>query len=387
MGRHHHLRSSSLLLLILMMLTRANDASAAPYTHRHHSKRRGVLAARCTHAVAELQAEMFRAKLKEQPSWSECPDTLWFSRFQGRHMCPEDWSYSALLVTGCRPLRAELSGAGPRVFVDIGCNKGYSSFGMFDTMDPTFNLTVPGLAALRQGLLQEKEYCGVCGECGDKPTEIRPAHIQPEVNVQLHCYDASSVHFSNLIKVKEHTMPNGAVFSNATGSVARWEIHHAAASDTVGTAKFPACETELCSLDHSTQPNVKLIDVRMTTVDFEMFHLGINYIDVLKIDAEGFDSAVLRGAERALSQRRVGLLKFEYNVMGLWRTATLRDTVDFLARYQYVCYFEGRPTLARLTGCWSDLYEIKAWANVICTHPQHFMSRELFKLSFLSQIV
>ncbi len=32
----------------------------------------------------------------------------------------------------------------------------------------------------------------------------------------------------------------------------------------------------------------------------------------------------------------------------------------------YVCYFEGRPFLYKLSGsCWHDKYEMREWSNVV----------------------
>lgn len=286
----------------------------------------------------------------------------------------------------CSRWRAELGGGGARVFLDIGCNKGYSSFEIFEIMDPTLNLTVPQLVAFRKDVLKDKRFCGPCRQCRD--TNIRSANMQAPVNLKVYCYDASRVHYNNLIIAKQYFMGNASRVSYSTASVAQWEIVHAAASDHVGTARFPACDTEACSLDHSTTPKItEVVNVRMTTVDNEMLIHGLNYIDFLKIDAEGYDPAVLRGAERALSHRRIGMLQFEYNKMGLWKSTNLSDTIVFMARLGYSCYFEGRPTLARLTGCWSTRYEFKSWSNIVSTHTHHFMFSELYKLSFLSQIM
>ncbi len=48
------------------------------------------------------------------------------------------------------------------------------------------------------------------------------------------------------------------------------------------------------------------------TVDEQMKTLGLSHLFLLKIDAEGFDPLVLRGARETLSNRRVDMLQFEY---------------------------------------------------------------------------
>lgn len=49
-----------------------------------------------------------------------------------------------------------------------------------------------------------------------------------------------------------------------------------------------------------------------------------------------------------------------------WATTSLRAVAMDLASMGYVCYFDGQPTLTRITGCWDDSLELKAWSNVVC---------------------
>ncbi len=51
--------------------------------------------------------------------------------------------------------------------------------------------------------------------------------------------------------------------------------------------------------------------------------------------------------------------------IGLWKTVTLKELIEALDALGYDCYYEGTPTLTRITGCWVDDYEIKNWC-VLC---------------------
>ena len=44
-------------------------------------------------------------------------------------------------------------------------------------------------------------------------------------------------------------------------------------------------------------------------------------------------------------------------------------------------YFDGKPSYARLTGCWDDAYEIYAWSNVVCVPRTHALYPEMEKES------
>ena len=54
-----------------------------------------------------------------------------------------------------------------------------------------------------------------------------------------------------------------------------------------------------------------------------------------------------------LKAAAIGLLVFEYHEIGTWEMHSLRSVVDRLEGVGYVCYMDGSPTMARLTGsCW-----------------------------------
>lgn len=64
---------------------------------------------------------------------------------------------------------------------------------------------------------------------------------------------------------------------------------------------------ELHSVAHGEQ------QVEVTTLDAIMTERKIEYIDILKIDAEGFDLAVLQGAKKSLELKKVKFIYFEFH--------------------------------------------------------------------------
>jgi hypothetical protein len=55
-----------------------------------------------------------------------------------------------------------------------------------------------------------------------------------------------------------------------------------------------------------------------------------------------------------------------------------------LASVGYVCYLDGQPTLTRITGCWHDSLELKAWSNVVCAGVGSKQLAMLESLSWLA---
>ncbi|WP_259110016.1 FkbM family methyltransferase [Salinibacter ruber] len=76
-------------------------------------------------------------------------------------------------------------------------------------------------------------------------------------------------------------------------------------------------------------------EVEITTLDEEFERIPTEYIDMLKIDVEGYEESVLRGANRLLSKGKIGCIQFEYG--GAWAkaSATLQGVVSFLRDHEY----------------------------------------------------
>jgi FkbM family methyltransferase len=240
----------------------------------------------------------------------------------------------------------------------------------------------------RHRLYGDKAECGACNECGGEHVQKRPN--QRDMHVTVHCYEASPANYATLKKVQELLVPEEGLRPAKGNSLAKWHVHHKAATEQLGAPlKFEkGCDTELCSRVEGKQLRDKagdesLVDVPETTVDHEMFLTGVNYIDFLKIDTEGYDWAVLKGADGALAQHRIGMLLFEYHGIGLWQTLSLRTVLKYLEGYGYECYYDGQPTLTRLSGCWHSSYELKWWSNVVCVHESHFMAPVMHSMSFV----
>jgi FkbM family methyltransferase len=112
----------------------------------------------------------------------------------------------------------------------------------------------------------------------------------------------------------------------------------AAAGDRCGTARF----TQGLDAANSLSPDGPVV-TRLVTVDSL---IGDRRVAGMKVDVEGFEFDVLRGAARALADHRIGLLQLEWNEMSAIAVGMdRRPTADLLAAYGYRLY---RPDA---TGC------------------------------------
>jgi FkbM family methyltransferase len=106
-------------------------------------------------------------------------------------------------------------------------------------------------------------------------------------------------------------------------------------------------------------------DVGLTTVDAEVEARGIGHVDVLKIDVEGFDLSVLRGARRLLGDHRVAVVQFEYNRAWLLAGATLTAAVRLFYDLGYDVFVLRGSNLEPFDV--SDIGDFFSYANFVAT--------------------
>ncbi len=77
-------------------------------------------------------------------------------------------------------------------------------------------------------------------------------------------------------------------------------------------------------------------DVRTTTLDDYAERAGLDgEIALVKIDTEGHDLTVLRGARGLLTDQRITVLQFEYNQRWIYARTFLRDAFELLIPFGY----------------------------------------------------
>jgi FkbM family methyltransferase len=105
-----------------------------------------------------------------------------------------------------------------------------------------------------------------------------------------------------------------------------------ALSDRQGTTQIYVVE-EGCGINAITPDARQAIKrtetIELKTVDDYCQTNNISEIALLKIDAEGHDLFVLRGARQLLNQKRIHVIQFEYNFRWVWSRATLFDVFEY----------------------------------------------------------
>lgn len=129
-----------------------------------------------------------------------------------------------------------------------------------------------------------------------------------------------------------------------TAETHRFEAINMAVSDTVGMVTLYDFPDTDGSTQASLDPGVIMLHggrapvshhVECTTLDAFAEARNIETIHLLKIDTEGFDLDVLKGARRLLAERRIKLIHFEFIGSNVVRRVCMRDFFEVLEEGGY----------------------------------------------------
>ena len=81
--------------------------------------------------------------------------------------------------------------------------------------------------------------------------------------------------------------------------------------------------------------NQTMESVHLTTLDYFVEENNISHISLLKIDVEGHDPDVIKGAERLIANQNIGVIQFEYNWRWIFGNNFLRNVFMNLSENGY----------------------------------------------------
>ena len=138
----------------------------------------------------------------------------------------------------------------------------------------------------------------------------------------------------------EPSLKGAEILRSHFASEPRVTTLQAAAADQEGTMSFfeqPGVGVASSLVQGTAVGGIATV-VPVVTLDQEANRRGIAQIDFLKIDAEGYDFHVLRGAAQLLQQKRIRALQFEYQTSWAQAGSTLAAALSFLAGFGYEVY-------------------------------------------------
>jgi FkbM family methyltransferase len=169
---------------------------------------------------------------------------------------------------------------------------------------------------LRQALGAGAVVFDVGANIGDWTAEALA--LRPDASV--HCFEPSPTTF---VMLEGRKLPGNVVLNNIGLGAERGRMDLFVFADGLGAnSLYDRLGTDARAQRRET--------VDITTLDDYCGERGIEKIDFLKIDAEGHDFAILRGARRLLSEGRITVTQFEYGGANIDARVLLKDIWHYI---------------------------------------------------------
>lgn len=168
--------------------------------------------------------------------------------------------------------------------------------------------------------------------------------------------------------------PHPGTFANLSKNAKQYNYSsfNSACSDTEGVLKlydYPnAGGSEHASLYQNVieeihQSSSRSWEVEVTTLDIFIEANNIKNIRLLKIDTEGSELAVMKGAQKAISNKMIDVVHFEFNSMNVISKVFFKDVYDLLSDYHF---YRMLPNSLMYLGEYNALsWEIFGYQNII----------------------
>ena len=143
-------------------------------------------------------------------------------------------------------------------------------------------------------------------------------------DLDLHAFEPSQYTFSRL----------SAAMAGRTATLKQMALSDREGSSTLHVVTAGAGRNSLHQQFSESLPGTTE-QVTTTTLDSYMCAIAQDRVSLLKVDTEGHDLAVLRGARRLFAEHCVEIAQFEYNYRWMDARSFLRDAFDFFEPLDY----------------------------------------------------
>lgn len=175
-------------------------------------------------------------------------------------------------------------------------------------------------------------------DVGSNVGAVAKEYLRLFPEARVHCFEPVPATFAQL--------------RASLGGSSRATLHQQAVGTAVGTTKMFIGGNSLTNSLVKSDNHSNEIEVPVTTVDAFCSQHGIRVVDLLKVDAEGFDMEVLKGAIGLLSSGRVNFILIEVTPnRSVQQHVWLGDVQSFLeplgfqlyGLYDQMLAWDGRP--------------------------------------------
>lgn len=110
-----------------------------------------------------------------------------------------------------------------------------------------------------------------------------------------------------------------------------------------------------------------IIEAEFKTISIDEFckNNHIDYINFIKIDTEGHEYEILKGAKKMINDGKIGIIQFEFNEMNIISRVFLKDFYDLLNEY-FIYRLDSKKLIPLLS--YSSINEIFKYQNLLAIH-------------------
>ncbi len=181
----------------------------------------------------------------------------------------------------------------------------------------------------------------------------------------IHAFEPNPHSFSELLKV---SMKKTICTQKAVGAQSGVTYLYLNTEDT--TSGLATLHKEIQDKLH-TQKELQSIEVSVITLD----SYTQEQIDFLKIDTEGHELEVLKGATALIKKDKIKVIQFEFNEMNIVTKAFLLDFYNILKQYSF---YRITPKGLISLGQYSHDNEIFDFQNIVAIHSKSVLNVPLF---------
>jgi len=146
-------------------------------------------------------------------------------------------------------------------------------------------------------------------------------------------------------------------------------LYNVAISDQTGIKDFHIYANEI------QEHHKELIQVNTQDLDSFCKEHAIAHIDFLKIDTEGAELSILKGAQHLLSNHAIPVIQFEYGGTYSDANITLKEVYDLLSVYNYAIYRIIPNGLIKI-GKWRSELETFQYSNYVAILNTHQLGKK-----------
>lgn len=172
-------------------------------------------------------------------------------------------------------------------------------------------------------------------------------------NRTIHCFEPDSLTFKKL--------------EDSFGGTPGVFLNHVAVSDSVGKKEmFINKEAPELNSFHDTEEKSYTIlkeSVHSITLDQYVTVHNLHSIDLLKVDVEGHELAVFKGAQNLLKNKQIYCIQFEFGNAAIYSRTFFKDIYDLFVLHGYTIYKIMPSTLLKVV--YGPEYEKSTYSNFV----------------------